>query len=87
MFASPAFTQNAWVRTVPQNYAAMNRGDMFVPVGQANNLVAMAAGALVTPGNLAGRQVHSTPVSYAQPNANVRPRNVGIAITPVGRVQ
>ena len=87
MFASPAFTQNGSVRAVQQNYRALNRGDMFVPRGRAGNKLAMMAGAQVTPSALAGRQVHSVPVSYATPNANVRPRNIGIAITPQGSVQ
>lgn len=87
MFASPAFTRHAQIGVTPQSYVAWNGGAMFVPVGHANNGLAMTAGGLSTPDALAGRFVHSVPVSYSRPNAQVRPHNVGVAITPAGSVK
>ena len=78
--------QNASVSVTPQNYAAYQGGSMFFPVGVVSNAEAMFAGAMATPSLNAGRQVHSVPVTYARPNAQVRPMSLPVAITPLGSV-
>lgn len=80
---TPGYTTNATPVLERQNYVAMDRGDMYVPAGYVRS--AMSVGTQLTPSIYGGTLTHSIPVTYAQPNANSRPRLIGM-ITPKGTV-
>ncbi|KRW90923.1 hypothetical protein SD51_12185 [Alicyclobacillus tengchongensis] len=59
---------NATIAIVPQTFFSLDRGDMFVPRGDA--VPNMLAGAMATP-MIRALTAHSIPVSYAQPKATI----------------
>jgi hypothetical protein len=69
---------NSSVLVSPQNFVALNRGDMFVPASSVNANVHLAA--LATPIGDGGRGAHAVPFVYFVANAYVRPTNpIGMA--------
>lgn len=69
---------NSKVVIVPQNFVALNRGDMYVPASKVdpNLLLARLATPLVSGGTI----VHAIPVSYTPMLSNVRTKQaIGMA--------
>lgn len=56
----------------PQNYKAMNRGDMFFPKGHEES--GMLEAVLATPFMGSPMHVHAVPIFYGAPRANARPQ-------------
>ncbi|MNI20180.1 hypothetical protein D3C73_736500 [compost metagenome] len=68
---------------IPQNYVALNRGDMFIPIGAVPSPIVLASMSQMD--GLAGQRVHAIPVSQADQsgvNAQIRPRAPIGMITP-----
>ena len=68
----------AGVKLTPQDFQAMNRGDMFFPSVSVN--AGIPLGIMASPYMGQPMNVHSIPVTYLRPNANTRTHNsIGMA--------
>lgn len=75
--------QNAFAVLQPQNYVALNRGDMFVPHGSVTPPIYDAIRATPWMGPM---PAHAIPIVYSAPNANARIQSGVGVVTPASVV-